>query len=136
MLFCFFFFCILNWGNLLILRFFNGIEQLVCTCPTHEVFSLLCTCFFRKLKHKINGIILLRQVHLQRLDNKLSDAERHAILKARLREEGIHCGDCMPGQYAHMLCPKVAFLHSFFYHLVLLMKFLSLTFLLHVIWNV
>lgn len=91
--------------------------------------------FSRKLKHNINGFILLPQVHLQRLENKLSDTERLAMLKARLREEGIHCGDCTPGEYARMLCPRVALLRSFFYDLVLLMKFLSLTFLLHVIFG-
>lgn len=129
---------------------FDGIEQFVCTCTglwlvlllkslvccVLVFFSLLCTCFFRKLKHNINGFILLPQVHLQSLESKISDAERLAILKARLREEGIHCGDGLPGQYGHTLCPRVALLLSFFYDLVLLVNFLSLTFLLHAIWNV
>ncbi|KAI3742886.1 hypothetical protein L1987_60584 [Smallanthus sonchifolius] len=53
----------------------------------------------------VSPFVIVPEVYLEKLDDKIDDKVQIQMLRLKLKEIGIECGSCRPGQTYDLHCP-------------------------------
>ncbi|ERN14768.1 hypothetical protein AMTR_s00032p00034370 [Amborella trichopoda] len=74
--------------------------------PTKPISTLRLVSLKRPRLASLRPVMIKRAVHVERQEVDNVVPERLSLLREKLKNEGIICDSCTPGQYSNMLCPK------------------------------